>query len=95
MNKRPRLLIINWTNFIGGGEIYLANLLPYLADHYKVTVLASKPVASFLRQLKDIEVVSFRIFSKQLEKNLPRNYRLKKCIIEYTLRNFFGVGILI
>jgi len=89
MNKRPCLLIINWTNFIGGGEIYLANLLPYLADHYKVTVLASKPVASFLRQLKDIEVVSFRIFSKQLEKNLPRNYRLKKMYYRIYFKEFF------
>lgn len=86
--KKPRLLIISAARAVGGGEVYLKALLPYLSKSYDVTVLAPHVLRKFVSQ----EVSSlhhFRAFPGWLEKVLTRNYQLKKLYYRLYFKRYF------
>src|SRR5581483_3085300 len=86
--NRPKILFISTARTIGGGEVYLANILPLLKDRYDCTVMGTPPV---LRLLKDsAETHRIALFPRWVEKLLKRNYRLKKLYYQRYFRRYLG-----
>lgn len=73
---KPKILFISTPRAIGGGEIYLANILPLLKDKYDCSVLGTGPVLRLLRN--DAGTHRIILFPKIIQKLIKRNYRLKK-----------------
>ena len=75
MNK-PKILIISPACNLGGGEIYLQNLLPYLLADYDVTLLGPR----FAKKLFSAQVKAqwLPLFPKSLDKLLVRTHKIKK-----------------
>jgi glycosyltransferase involved in cell wall biosynthesis len=91
---KPRILFISTPTSVGGGEVYLANLLPHLKDRYDCTVLGTRPIVRLLDgQVKTHRIVAF---PKKLEKILKRHYRIKKVYYsiffkQYLARNHYDL----
>jgi glycosyltransferase involved in cell wall biosynthesis len=87
MNK-PKLLIISTATAIGGGEVYLANLLPLINKNYDLTVLATPTVRQLLGD--SVKTEPLKLFPTWLEKSLSRSHRLKKIYYSAYFRRFFA-----
>jgi len=74
--SRPRLLIITSARNLGGGEIYLKNLLPTLENDYDVTVLGPRFARDFFAA--DTKTLWLPLFPAFLDKTLHRTHQLKK-----------------
>lgn len=78
MKKKQRILLVSMTNFFGGGEVYLLNLMKLLRSRYSITLLtASKQLYD------DAQNTEERVFEpRQQYINYPtytvRVYRLIK-----------------
>jgi len=75
-SEKPRILFISTAKVIGGGEIYLTNILPLIQTTYDCTLLTTRPVMNLLRD--SVTTHRIRLFPKKIEKILKRNYRLKR-----------------
>lgn len=85
---KPKILIITPARVIGGGEIYLSNLLPQITQHYDVTVLASKSVRKLVQE--HVSTKRLPVFPQVIEKLVIRNYKLKKIYYSCYFRLFFA-----
>jgi glycosyltransferase involved in cell wall biosynthesis len=84
--KKPRVLFISTARSVGGGEIYLANILPLLKERYDCTVLATRPVMRLLGASAATQRII--LFPKNIEKVMKRSYRVKKTYYRLYFKRF-------
>jgi len=74
--SKPKLLIISGAKTLGGGEVYLKNLLPFLQDSFDITVLGPK----FTKKLLGSKFKTrwLPLFPAVLDRLLRRTHQLKK-----------------
>lgn len=84
---KQKLLLVSAAQAIGGGEVYLANLLRHLSDEYEVTVLGTLKLKSYLGP-QNVQFRFLPIFPPILEKLLKRNHQLKRIFYRLVFRAF-------
>ncbi len=97
-NAKPKLLIVSPARVIGGGEVYLRNIVPELSRQFEVTILCPRQTVKFFSNIARTR--KFSIFPKLLENKLPRHHRIKRLyyavyfkIISSYLRSFDLVNV--
>jgi len=73
---KSRILIISPAKNLGGGEIYLRNVVDELSKKYQVTVLGPRFVSKFLGS--KVDTVWLPLFPSSLDKILRRTHQLKR-----------------
>lgn len=83
---KPKILFVSTARSIGGGETYLANLLPLLSETCDCTVMATGPILKLIKE----SAQSRRLipFPRSVQKFIRRHYKLKKLYYRFYLNIF-------
>lgn len=87
--SKPKLLIISPAKNLGGGEIYLNNLLPKLRQEYDITLMGPSFVKSFFG--KEFRVIWLPLFPGFLDKTLRRTHQLKRLYYRFIFKTIYKI----